>query len=212
LELCCNDYKWNVENFISFPEYLVACHLDLKNSSYEVNKQLLFTVMILIDSSFMCLLHVLLSVTYALMKVKLEHLRSWETCVNAWCCLLCYLSMIDWVMFKLSIAKYLSVFSVNYACLAYCLWCIIHCTPCIHALASSISSRYTRCTTWRTWCGVEPKDGVRWIHPEHGRTLKCIHGVEMFCKMVQANLTDLSRISGKPVTSQFFKWLKIWTF
>jgi hypothetical protein len=120
LELCCNDYKWNVENFISFPEYLVACHLDLKNSSYEVNKQLLFTVMILIDSSFMCLLHVLLSVTYALMKVKLEHLRSWETCVNAWCCLLCYLSMIDWVMFKLSIAKYLSVFSVNYACLAYC--------------------------------------------------------------------------------------------
>jgi hypothetical protein len=49
-------------------------------------------------------------------------------------------------------------------------------------------------------CGVgaKPKDGVWWIHPEDGRILKFIHGVEMFRKTVQANLTDLSRILGKP--------------
>jgi hypothetical protein len=49
-------------------------------------------------------------------------------------------------------------------------------------------------------CGVgaKPEYGVWWIHPEDGRILKCIHGVEMFRKTVQANLTDLSRIPGKP--------------
>ena len=53
------------------------------------------------------------------MMTELEHLRSWENLCHAWCCrLLCHLSMIDCVMFKLSITKYLSVFSVNYACLA----------------------------------------------------------------------------------------------
>jgi hypothetical protein len=29
--------------------------------------------------------------------------------------------------------------------------------PCIHTLASCIPSRYARCTTWRTWCGANPK-------------------------------------------------------
>jgi hypothetical protein len=49
-------------------------------------------------------------------------------------------------------------------------------------------------------CGVgaKPEDGVWWIHPEDGRILKFLHGVEMFRKTVQANLTDLSRILGKP--------------
>jgi hypothetical protein len=49
-------------------------------------------------------------------------------------------------------------------------------------------------------CGVgaKPEDGVLWIHPEDGRILKFIHEVEMFRKTVQANLTDLSRIPGKP--------------
>jgi hypothetical protein len=46
--------------------------------------------------------------------------------------------------------------------------------------------------------GAKPEDGVRWIHPEDGRILKFIPRVEMFQKTVQANLTDLSRIPGKP--------------
>jgi hypothetical protein len=52
----------------------------------------------------------------------------------------------------------------------------------------------------REGCGVGAKleDGVWWIHPEDGRLLKFIHEVEMFRKTVQANLTDLSRIPGKP--------------
>jgi hypothetical protein len=52
----------------------------------------------------------------------------------------------------------------------------------------------------REGCGVRVKseDGVWWIHPEDGRILKFIHEVEIFRKTVQANLTDLSQIPGKP--------------
>jgi hypothetical protein len=52
----------------------------------------------------------------------------------------------------------------------------------------------------REGCGVgaKPEDNVWWIQPEDERILKFIHEVEIFCKTVQANLTDLSRIPGKP--------------
>jgi hypothetical protein len=52
----------------------------------------------------------------------------------------------------------------------------------------------------REGCDVEakPKDGVWWTYPEDVRTLKCMHRVEMFPKAVQANLTDLCSIPGKP--------------
>jgi hypothetical protein len=55
-----------VNNFISFLECLVAWLLDLYNSSYDPNMQLLFAVQKLSDASYGCLLHVLLSVAYTL--------------------------------------------------------------------------------------------------------------------------------------------------
>jgi hypothetical protein len=55
-----------VENFISFLECLVAWLLDLYNSNYDPNMQLLFVVQKWTDASCGCLLHVLLSVAYAL--------------------------------------------------------------------------------------------------------------------------------------------------
>jgi hypothetical protein len=47
-------------------------------------------------------------------------------------------------------------------------------------------------------CGAKPEDGAWWIHPEDGRRLECMPDVEMFCKTVKANLTNLSQILGKP--------------
>jgi hypothetical protein len=35
----------------------------------------------------------------------------------------------------------------------------------------------------------KPEEDVWWIHPEDRRILKFLHEVEMFRKMVQANLT-----------------------
>jgi hypothetical protein len=53
---------------------------------------------------------------------------------------------------------------------------------------SYISLLYLLSTLYvtREGCGVgaKPKDGVWWIHPEHGRILKFIYGVEMFRKIV----------------------------
>jgi hypothetical protein len=46
--------------------------------------------------------------------------------------------------------------------------------------------------------GAKPEDGVWWTYPKDVRTLGCMHRVEMFLKAVQANLTDLCRIPGKP--------------
>jgi hypothetical protein len=47
-------------------------------------------------------------------------------------------------------------------------------------------------------CGAKPENGAWWIHPEDGRRLECMPKVEMFRKAVQANLTNLSQIPGKP--------------
>ena len=65
-ESCCDGYRLNVEDFVSFPECLVAWLLNLYNSSYDPNMQLLFAVRKLTNASCGCLLHVLLSVAYAL--------------------------------------------------------------------------------------------------------------------------------------------------
>jgi hypothetical protein len=55
-----------MDNFISFLECLASWLLDLYNSSYDPNMQLLFAVPKLSDASYGGLLHVLLSVAYAL--------------------------------------------------------------------------------------------------------------------------------------------------
>jgi hypothetical protein len=46
--------------------------------------------------------------------------------------------------------------------------------------------------------GAKPEDDVWWTYPKEVRSLECMHGVKMFPKVVQANLTDLCQILGKP--------------
>jgi hypothetical protein len=66
LESALGVNKRVVDNFISFLECLVSWLLDLYNSSYDPNMQLLFAVQKWTDASCGCLPPVLLSVAYAL--------------------------------------------------------------------------------------------------------------------------------------------------
>jgi hypothetical protein len=91
----------------------------------------------------------------------------------------------------------LSVFSIT----LYLPWLVCDASSialsCIHTFASCISSRYARCTMWRTWCGAEPKDSVGGSIPKmKGAGVHAWSGDVI--KTVQANLTNSCRIPGKP--------------
>jgi hypothetical protein len=66
LESALGVNKRVVDNFIRFLECIFACLLDLYNSSYDLNMQLLFAVQKWTYASCGCLPPVLLNVAYAL--------------------------------------------------------------------------------------------------------------------------------------------------